>query len=41
MQVGLVLKDSKYKWEDNIKTDLGEMGCEGEDQIQLVQDRAQ
>jgi hypothetical protein len=31
MQAGLVLKDSRYKWEDNTKPDLGEMECEGVD----------
>jgi hypothetical protein len=26
MQAGLTLKDNRYKWEVNIKTDLEEMG---------------
>jgi len=27
------------KWDDNIKMDLQEMGCEGMDWIELAQDR--
>jgi hypothetical protein len=27
------------KWEDNIKMDLQEVGCEGTDRIDLAQDR--
>jgi hypothetical protein len=39
-------KDSKVKqprcrWEDNIKMDLGEIGIEGANWIQLAQDRVQ
>jgi hypothetical protein len=29
----------RRKWEDNIKTDLREVGCWGMDWIELVQDR--
>jgi hypothetical protein len=29
----------RYRWEDNIKTDLQEVGCEGMDWIELAQDR--
>jgi len=29
----------KYRWGDNIKMDLQEVGCEGMDWIELVQDR--
>jgi len=29
----------RHKWEDNIKTDLQEVGCEGMDWIKLAQDR--
>jgi hypothetical protein len=29
----------KHKWEDNIKTDLQEVGCGGVDWIELAQDR--
>jgi hypothetical protein len=32
---------SKYRWEDNIKTDLEEMGCEGVDWIYSAHDRVQ
>jgi hypothetical protein len=28
----------RYRWEDNIKTDLQEVGCWGMDWIKLVQD---
>jgi hypothetical protein len=28
----------RHKWEDNIKTDLQEVGCGGTDMIALVQD---
>jgi hypothetical protein len=31
----------EYTWEDNIKGDLTETGCEGVDWIQLAQDRVQ
>jgi len=30
---------TKGRWEDNIKIDLLEVGCEGEDWIEVVQDR--
>ena len=30
---------SRLKWEDNIKMDLQEVGCEGMDWIELAQDR--
>jgi hypothetical protein len=30
---------SRYKWEDNIKMDLQEVGCGGVDWTELVQDR--
>ena len=30
---------SRHRWEDNIKMDLQEVGCEGMDWIDLVQDR--
>ena len=29
----------RRRWEDNIKMDLQDMGCEGMDWIELVQDR--
>jgi hypothetical protein len=29
----------RRRWEDNIKMDLQELGCEGMDWIKLVQDR--
>jgi hypothetical protein len=29
----------KHRWEDNIKMDLQEVGCEGMDWIDLAQDR--
>ena len=29
----------RRRWEDNIKTDLQEVGCEGMDWIDLVQER--
>jgi len=29
----------RHRWEDNIKMDLQEVGCEGMDWIELVQDR--
>jgi len=29
----------RHRWEDNIKTDLQEVGCEGMDWIELAQDR--
>ena len=29
----------RHKWEDNIKMDLQEVGCEGTDRIDLAQDR--
>jgi hypothetical protein len=30
---------SRHRWEDNIKTDLQEVGCGGMDWIELDQDR--
>ena len=32
---------SRRRWEDNIKMDLREMGCDVRDWIDLVQDRVQ
>ena len=29
----------RFRWEDNIKVDLQEVGCEGMDWIELAQDR--
>ena len=29
----------RHRWEDNIKMDLQEVGCEGVDWIELAQDR--
>jgi len=29
----------KHRWEDNIKTDLQEMGCGGMDLIELAEDK--
>jgi hypothetical protein len=29
----------RHRWEDNIKMDLKEVGCEGMDWIELAQDR--
>jgi len=33
------LGGTRRRWEDNIKTDLQEVGCEGMDWIDLAQDR--
>jgi len=30
---------SRHRWEDNIKMDLQEVGCEGMDWMELAQDR--
>ena len=30
---------TRYKWEDNIKTDIQEVGCGGVEWIELAQDR--
>ena len=30
---------SGHRWEDNIKMDLQEVGCEGVDWVELAQDR--
>ena len=30
---------TRLRWEDNIKIDLQEVGCEGADWIELAQDR--
>jgi len=32
------LEDPAFRWEDNIKMDLQEEGCEGMDWIELAQD---
>jgi len=29
----------RHRWEDNIKVDLQEVGCEGMDCVELAQDR--
>ena len=34
------LRGPRYRWEDNIKMDLQEVGCGGMDWIKLAQDRA-
>ena len=33
------LRRTRRRWEDNIKMDLQEVGCEGTDWIDLTQDR--
>jgi hypothetical protein len=33
------LRRPRHRWEDNIKVDLQEVGCEGMDWIELAQDR--
>jgi hypothetical protein len=33
------LERTRRRWEDNIKTDLQEVGCGGMDWIELAQDR--
>jgi hypothetical protein len=33
------LERPRYRWEDNIKMDLQEVGCGGMDWIELAQDR--
>jgi hypothetical protein len=33
------LRRSRRRWENNIKTDLQEVGCGGKDWIELAQDR--
>ena len=33
------LRKPRCRWEDNIKMDLPEVGCEGMDWIELAQDR--
>jgi hypothetical protein len=33
------LRRPRHRWEDNIKMDLQEVGCEGMDLIELAQDR--
>ena len=33
------LRKPRCRWEDNIKMDLQEVGCEGMDWIELAQDR--
>jgi len=37
----LSLRRPRFKWEDNIKIDLREIGIDGEDWFQLAQDRVQ
>jgi len=39
MQSILLLKKRRRRWEDNIKTDLQEVGCGYMDWIDLAQDR--
>jgi len=34
-----LLERPRRKWEDNIKMDLKQVGCEGMDWIELVEDR--
>jgi len=36
-----LLGGSRYRWEDNIRIDLGEIGWESVDWIHLAQDREQ
>jgi hypothetical protein len=36
-----LLERPRRRWVDNIKIDLREIGCDGMDWIDLVQDRAQ
>jgi len=38
-EVKKLLGRPRRRWEDNIKMDLKEVGCEGMDWIQLAQDR--
>ena len=33
------LQKPRHRWEDNIKTDLQEVGCEAKDWIDVAQDR--
>jgi hypothetical protein len=33
--------NNTHRWEDNIKMDLQQIGCEGVNWIQLIQDRVQ
>jgi hypothetical protein len=33
------LRRTRHRWEDNIKTDLQEVGCGGMDWVDLAQDR--
>jgi hypothetical protein len=33
------LERPRFRWEDNIKTDLQEVGCGGMDWIELAEDR--
>jgi hypothetical protein len=35
----ILLGRPRYRWEDNIKLDLGEIGWSGVDRIQLAQER--
>jgi hypothetical protein len=39
--VGWVLGRARRRWEDNIKMDLGDIGIDGANWIQLAQDRVQ
>jgi hypothetical protein len=36
-----LLKRPRHRWEDNIRTDLKEIGCEGVDWLHVAQDRDQ
>jgi len=35
----MVMGSPRRRWEDNVKMDLQEVGCEGIDWIELIQDR--
>jgi hypothetical protein len=35
------LERPRHSWEDNINTDLGEIGCKGMDWIEVAQDEVQ
>jgi len=36
-----LLRRPRHRWEDNIRTDLKEIGCEGVDWLHVAQDRDQ